>query len=53
MTAFSPLFVVFVEYRILDRWISGPAQHRATSTMHIHTIYRDPTNDYGKKAVGH
>jgi hypothetical protein len=22
-------------------------------TMHIHTIYRDPTNDYGKKAVGH
>jgi hypothetical protein len=21
-------------------------------TMHIHTIYRDPTNDYGKKAVG-
>ena len=22
-------------------------------TMHIHTIYRDPTNDYGKKFVGH
>jgi hypothetical protein len=22
-------------------------------TMHIHTIYRDPTNDYGKKSVGH
>ena len=22
-------------------------------TMHIHTIYRDPTNDYGKKYVGH
>lgn len=22
-------------------------------TMHIHTIYRDPTNDYGKKLVGH
>jgi hypothetical protein len=21
-------------------------------TMHIHTIYRDPTNDYGKKSVG-
>ncbi len=21
-------------------------------TMHIHTIYRDPTNDYGKKLVG-
>ena len=20
-------------------------------TMHIHTIYRDPTNDYGKKWV--
>ena len=22
-------------------------------TMHIHTIYRDPTNDYGKKSAGH
>jgi hypothetical protein len=22
-------------------------------TNHIHTIYRDPTNDYGKKSVGH
>jgi hypothetical protein len=22
-------------------------------TMHIHTIYRDPTNDYGKKSIGH
>ena len=22
-------------------------------TMHIHTIYRDPTNDYGKKSVAH
>ena len=22
-------------------------------TMHIHTIYRDPTNDYGIKSVGH
>lgn len=22
-------------------------------TMHIHTIYRDPTNDYGKKLVAH
>ena len=22
-------------------------------TMHIHTIYRDPTNDYGKKSVRH
>jgi hypothetical protein len=22
-------------------------------TMHIHTMYRDPTNDYGKKSVGH
>jgi len=22
-------------------------------TMHIHTIYRDPTNDYGKKLIGH
>jgi len=22
-------------------------------TMHIHTIYRDPTNDYGKKSTGH
>jgi hypothetical protein len=22
-------------------------------TMHIHTIYRDPTNDYGKKSVKH
>ena len=22
-------------------------------TMHIHTIYRDPTNDYGKKSMGH
>jgi hypothetical protein len=22
-------------------------------TMHIHTIYRDPTNDYGKKSVVH
>jgi hypothetical protein len=22
-------------------------------TMHIHTIYRDPTNDYRKKFVGH
>jgi hypothetical protein len=22
-------------------------------TMHIHTMYRDPTNDYGKKSLGH
>jgi hypothetical protein len=22
-------------------------------TMHIHTMYRDPTNDYGKKSIGH
>jgi len=22
-------------------------------TNHIHTIYRDPTNDYGKKSIGH
>jgi hypothetical protein len=22
-------------------------------TMHIHTMYRDPTNDYGKKSAGH
>jgi hypothetical protein len=22
-------------------------------TMHIHTIYRDPTNDYGKKSIKH
>jgi hypothetical protein len=22
-------------------------------TMHIHTIYRDPTNDYGKKSLGY
>ena len=22
-------------------------------TNHIHTMYRDPTNDYGKKSVGH
>jgi hypothetical protein len=22
-------------------------------TMHIHTIYRDPTNDYGKKSAAH
>jgi hypothetical protein len=22
-------------------------------TMHIHTIYRDPANDYGKKSIGH
>jgi hypothetical protein len=22
-------------------------------TNHIHTIYRDPTNDYGKKSLGH
>jgi hypothetical protein len=22
-------------------------------TMHIHTIYRDPTNDYGKKSIQH
>jgi hypothetical protein len=22
-------------------------------TMHIHTMYRDPTNDYGKKSVAH
>ncbi len=22
-------------------------------TMHIHTMYRDPTNDYGKKSMGH
>jgi hypothetical protein len=21
-------------------------------TMHIHTMYRDPTNDYGKKSIG-
>jgi hypothetical protein len=22
-------------------------------TNHIHTMYRDPTNDYGKKTLGH
>jgi hypothetical protein len=31
----------------------APQQMGGDPTMHIHTIYRDPTNDYGKKSTGH
>ena len=31
----------------------APQQMGGDPTMHIHTIYRDPTNDYGKKSAGH
>lgn len=31
----------------------APQQMGGDPTMHIHTIYRDPTNDYGKKFTGH
>jgi hypothetical protein len=31
----------------------APQQMGGDPTMHIHTIYRDPTNDYGKKLTGH
>jgi hypothetical protein len=31
----------------------APQQMGGDPTMHIHTIYRDPTNDYGKKSIGH
>lgn len=30
----------------------APQQMGGDPSMHIHTIYRDPTNDYGKKFIG-
>jgi len=30
----------------------APQKLGGDPTMHIHTIYRDPTNDYGKKSAG-
>ena len=27
----------------------APQQMGGDPTMHVHTIYRDPTNDYGRK----
>jgi hypothetical protein len=30
----------------------APQQMGGDPTMHIHTIYRDPTNDYGRKVTG-
>ncbi|MEO7085955.1 MAG: DUF3500 domain-containing protein [Gemmatimonadaceae bacterium] len=38
--------------------IQGPhlviefAPQRDHPTLHVHTIYRDPTNDYGRRKVG-
>jgi hypothetical protein len=30
----------------------APQRMGGDPTMHIHTIYRDPTNDYGRKLTG-
>ncbi|MDQ2773742.1 MAG: DUF3500 domain-containing protein [Acidobacteriota bacterium] len=36
---------------VLSEWAGIYSRERGGPAMHVHTMYRDPTNDYGRKFI--